>query len=187
MFDEWFETELADAVVDLVPEDALSEDDLETLDVQAALTSGAWCGGELPDRSGRLVAFELPHRELFEAREGRVLDLLARNPARIVRGIVTPRESDSVRDGGGSPLPRLQPRLRAAHRAVGATRPRRAHRPPVESGARGRRIAFHKSVAGRGVLAPRGRSPAPPPGAFPSAMPRIPSAGRFADRSRAAW
>lgn len=92
MFDAWFATELVDSIVDLVPEDPLTEDDMDEVDVQEAVSCCAWCGGELVEDQGRMVSFGLSARHRFEHREGRVLALLIKRD-RVVRGVVSPGDS----------------------------------------------------------------------------------------------
>jgi hypothetical protein len=92
MFDAWFAAELGDSIIDLVPDEPLTEDDVELEELDAALNTCASCGVELVVGSGRMVSFQLSHRERLEHREGRVLTLLAgRN--RVITGVVTPKDS----------------------------------------------------------------------------------------------
>jgi hypothetical protein len=75
MFDDWFATELAGSIVDLVPEEPLTEDDIEDLDAEDAVRHCAWCDAELGLEQGRDVRFEVSDSVLFEERENRVLAL----------------------------------------------------------------------------------------------------------------
>jgi hypothetical protein len=96
MFDRWFHSQLADSIIDLVPDTPLTEDDADAEDLEEALNTCSWCLADLPLPAGRMVDFELAHCELFEAREGRIIDLLIKGD-RIVRGIVTPLDSTPAR------------------------------------------------------------------------------------------
>lgn len=98
MFDEWFATELVDSIVDLVPEDPLTEDDMDVVDVQETMSRCAWCGAELGEDQGRIVPFGVSARDRFEHREGRVLSLLVRRD-RVVTGVVTPRDASPSAEG----------------------------------------------------------------------------------------
>lgn len=98
MFDAWFATELVDSIVDLVPEEPLTEDEMDVVDVQETMSRCAWCGAELSEGQGRIVPFGVSARERFEEREGRVLALLVRRD-RVVTGVVTPRESSPSAEG----------------------------------------------------------------------------------------
>jgi hypothetical protein len=99
MFDEWFGAALAESIIDLAPDDPLTEEDVELADLDAAIRTCGWCGTVLlgPDL-GRMAQFKLSNRDRFEHKEGRVLDLLiGRN--RIVRSVVTPRDSEPAQEG----------------------------------------------------------------------------------------
>jgi hypothetical protein len=98
MFDAWFETELADSIVDLFPDHLLTEDDVEISDAADAMSECAWCGAELFEEQGRTVGFALPNRDRFDHREGRVLSLLAGRD-RVVTGVVTFADSEEVKQG----------------------------------------------------------------------------------------
>jgi hypothetical protein len=99
MFDRWFDVELADSIIDLAPEEPLTDEDLDLADVQDAMSHCAWCGTELGDGEGRLVPFELSERERLADREGRVVSLPIRKD-RSVMGVVTPKESAEAGEGG---------------------------------------------------------------------------------------
>lgn len=54
MFDEWFDVELTDTVVDLVPEEPLTQQQLDAADIGHLLAHCAWCELELEEgRGGR--------------------------------------------------------------------------------------------------------------------------------------
>jgi hypothetical protein len=96
MFHAWFDVELADAIIDLVPDEPLTEDDMEFAELDAAMHTCAWCKS-IVIGEGRVAAFALPNRELFEDREGRVVQLVV-GPKRIVTGVMTPADSDPARE-----------------------------------------------------------------------------------------
>lgn len=98
MFDAWFSAELADAVIDLVPDEPLTEDDVEDADAAYALTTCAWCEAELDEETGRTVGFALPDRSSVSHREGLVWTLAA-GKDRFVTGIVTMTESNAAAEG----------------------------------------------------------------------------------------
>jgi hypothetical protein len=97
MFHAWFDVELADAIIDLVPDEPLTEDDMEFAELDAAMHTCAWCGAIVLGE-GRVVSLALPNRELFEDREGGVLDLVV-GPKRTVTGVMTPPDSEPAREG----------------------------------------------------------------------------------------
>jgi len=97
MFDEWFDAELVDSIIDLVPDDPLTEDDMDLLDLDDAMSHCAWCERELEVDDGRMVTCKLSNRDLFEHREGRII-LLAVGSGRSVAGLVTPRDSEPARE-----------------------------------------------------------------------------------------
>jgi hypothetical protein len=100
MFDAWFSAELADAVIDLVPDEPLTEDDVDAADAAYVLTTCAWCEAELDEETGRTVGFELPDRSRLGDREGRAWTLAA-GKDRFVTGIVTMAESNAAAEGTG--------------------------------------------------------------------------------------
>ena len=55
MFDEWFTAELCDSVIDLVPDEPLTEDDIDLQDLQIALSTCSVCRKELATQDSRLV------------------------------------------------------------------------------------------------------------------------------------
>lgn len=98
MFDAWFETELADSIVDLAPDDPLTEDDVDLADLDEAMRTCAWCSTELDIETGRSVGFKLPDRDRLREREGRTLLLLV-GRQRVLTGVITPEDSEPARDG----------------------------------------------------------------------------------------
>lgn len=74
MFDAWFSTELADSIVDLVPDDPLTDEEMDAADVEEALRECGWCRTELYIDQGRSVPFDADP-VLLSNREGSVLML----------------------------------------------------------------------------------------------------------------
>jgi hypothetical protein len=98
MFDEWFDGVVTDAVVDLAPEEPLTETDMELADLDVAMHTCAWCGRELEKGEGRFSGFTLEDRERLANRQGLVLDVLVRTD-RVVTGVVTPADSQEAQAG----------------------------------------------------------------------------------------
>jgi len=98
MFDQWFAAELTETVIDLDPEEPLTETDVELADLAEAFQTCAWCGLELEKEDGRTTGFPLANREPFASREGLVLPIQI-DKDDVLTGIVTPRDSDDARDG----------------------------------------------------------------------------------------
>jgi len=98
MFDAWFGAEITDTVIDLVPEQPLTETDAELADLNEALHFCAWCELEVEAGPGRFVGFKLEDRDRFADRAGLTLSLRI-NPERSVTGIVTPDDSEEAVSG----------------------------------------------------------------------------------------
>jgi hypothetical protein len=98
MFDAWFTSEVGDAVVDLDPEEPLTEDDVDRQELELALSTCAWCDTDLDEDLGRTVGFALPDRSLLSDREGRVW-AVGVGKRRFVSGIVSPADSELAADG----------------------------------------------------------------------------------------
>jgi hypothetical protein len=95
LFDAWFDAELTDTIVDLVPEQPLTQIDVETADLDEALHFCAWCDLEIDEGEGRFVGFELEHREKLAHRFGLTLPLnIGRE--RMILGIVSPDKSHAA-------------------------------------------------------------------------------------------
>ncbi len=128
MFDTWFDAGIADSVIDLAPDEPLTEEDVELEDLAVALGTCAWCERELEEGEGRFTGFALADREHLAHREGRVLTLFV-GRERVVAGVVTPAASEAARAGDDlvfrvcstrceKPLKKLVPRaLRNRHDA----------------------------------------------------------------------
>ena len=98
LFDLWFAAELTDTVVDLAPDEPLTEADMELDSVNDALLHCAWCHLELEPHEGRRVGFKIADRERLASREGLALSLLI-DDERVLTGIVTTRDSDAAAAG----------------------------------------------------------------------------------------
>jgi ribosomal protein L24E len=98
MFDAWFDAEITDTVIDLVPEHPLTEIDVELADLGEAFHLCAWCDLEIEKGQGRFVGFKLADRDRFADRAGLTLSLpIGRE--RVLIGVVTPEESPEAVDG----------------------------------------------------------------------------------------
>jgi hypothetical protein len=97
MFDDWFDAELVDAVVDLVPEEPLSEAEVEEADIQYVLEHCAWCDLELDEGNRRAVGLRLADRESWAVRQGLTLPILL--PDRVLTGIMTTPDSPAALAG----------------------------------------------------------------------------------------
>jgi ribosomal protein L24E len=98
MFDECFGAEVSDTVIDLDPDDVLTETDAEFADLATAFHTCGWCGVNLEKTEGHYTGFPLADRESFASREGLVFPV-AVDEERVVMGMVTPRNSDEARAG----------------------------------------------------------------------------------------
>lgn len=98
MFDQWFDAEIAMSVFDLVPEEPLTQSDVELADLHDAMSRCAWCEVDIEPEAGRVVSFTLADRSRFAHREGLVLPVAVRDE-RVVVGIMTPASSDESAHG----------------------------------------------------------------------------------------
>ena len=98
LFDHWFDAELTDTVVDLIPEEPLTASDLEHAVVADALQHCAWCDLELEPNEGRNVALRVPERERLASREGLSLTLFV-DEEQALAGIFTTRDSPAAAAG----------------------------------------------------------------------------------------
>ena len=98
LFDSWFGSELTDSVIDLTPEEPLSEDDLELTAVDEALHRCAWCDLELDSNTARRVGIGIANREPLASREGCVIVLTTRDNQPLA-GILTTRDSPMAAAG----------------------------------------------------------------------------------------
>ena len=98
VFDEWFGVELTETVIDLTPDEPISETDVELADLTYAFSHCAWCDLELDEHAGRNVGFKVADRQLFTQREGLVLPLPI-SDERVVMGVFTAADSDAALAG----------------------------------------------------------------------------------------
>lgn len=97
MFDQWFDAQFADIVVDLVPEEPLSQSDVEEADIEYALNHCAWCDLEVEMETRRVVGLSMPVREAFAFREGLTISVPVSDGAII--GIMTTADSPAAIEG----------------------------------------------------------------------------------------
>ncbi len=98
MFDDWFDSECGDAAIDLNPDEPLTEDEADEVDLQLALHTCAWCDAEIDDEAGRTVGFALPDRALLSHREGRIWEIDVGKRG-FISGIVSTAESEASAQG----------------------------------------------------------------------------------------
>jgi hypothetical protein len=98
MFDAWFASEIGDAVVDLDPEEPLTEGDVDEAEMEIAFNTCAWCDAEIDEEQGRTVGFALPDRSRLSHREGRVW-AVGVGKRRFVTGIISRIESAAAAGG----------------------------------------------------------------------------------------
>jgi hypothetical protein len=99
MFDAWFDVQLGNEVVDLVPEEPLTEEDLDVADLEACLRECTWCGAEIDPDGGRVAGFAIERPERLTHRAGRTLSVVV-NRDRTIVGVVSPLDSDAAAAGG---------------------------------------------------------------------------------------
>jgi hypothetical protein len=98
MFDAWFDVHLGIEVVDLVPDEPLTDDDVDAAYAEAVMRECAWCGTELEDVAGRMIGFAIDRPERLAHRAARVLSIVI-NRDRVAMGIVTPLDSELAAAG----------------------------------------------------------------------------------------
>src|SRR5262245_51688761 len=101
MFDEWFDVELNASVMDLTPEEPLTQADVDVEDLQEMMGHCASCGLDIGEQEGRIVGFKLNHRERYESFEGRVMPLLVDedDDTSAVLALVTSKDSEAAKSG----------------------------------------------------------------------------------------
>lgn len=95
LFDDWFDVELTDSVIDLTPDEPLGEAEMEMAAVTDALEHCAWCDLELEPDEGRRVALSVAERERLASREGLALTLFV-DDEQPLPGILTARDSPAA-------------------------------------------------------------------------------------------
>jgi hypothetical protein len=98
MFDVWFDVQLGADVVDLLPDEPLTEDEVDLADAEAVMLECAWCGAGLEDVAGRMFGFAIDRPERLAHRAGRVLSIVI-NRDRVALGIVAPLDSEAAAAG----------------------------------------------------------------------------------------
>jgi hypothetical protein len=98
MFDAWFDAEITDTVVDLVPDEPLTQTDVEIADLGEAFQFCAWCDVEIEKSEGRFVGFKLADRDRFAGRAGLTVSLPI-GDERSLLGAMTPDDSQEAQDG----------------------------------------------------------------------------------------
>lgn len=98
MFDEWFDVELCASVLDLAPEEPLTQEQVDSLDLADAVNSCAACGIDVEEGHGRFVGFKVADRSRIAFRQGRVLHLPV-DDEQVIPCIVTVDDSAAAREG----------------------------------------------------------------------------------------
>ena len=98
LFDLWFDVELTDSVVDLAPDEPLSEADMEAAAVDDAWHHCAWCDLELEPEQGRRVGVKISDREPLASREGLAITLFT-SDEQALPGILSARDSEAAAAG----------------------------------------------------------------------------------------
>ncbi len=93
LFHEWFDVELAESVIDLVPDEPLTDDDMDAIDLETAGRTCGWCGTELLEDMGRLVKCLVADLERLRDREGCALPLVV-DSERVAMGVLTPTAAE---------------------------------------------------------------------------------------------
>jgi hypothetical protein len=98
MFEAWFEIQLTESIVDLTPEEPLTQAEVEAEDFVDAVQRCAWCDIEVDEGAGRFVGFAVADRGRLAHREGLVLPLII-DDERVVIGILSRADSDEAKAG----------------------------------------------------------------------------------------
>ena len=98
MFDAWFDVELCGSVYDLAPEEPLTQDQVDALELAQALEFCAGCGVAVEDGQGRFAGFKIADRSRIAFLQGRVLHL-AVDEDQTVPCIVAVDDSEDARNG----------------------------------------------------------------------------------------
>jgi hypothetical protein len=98
MFDVWFDAEVTDAVIDLVPDEPLTHTDVELADLTHALGHCAWCELDIDEGEGRFAGFKVAHRGRFAGREGLTVPIQI-DGGDVLLGVVPLADSDEARAG----------------------------------------------------------------------------------------
>ena len=98
MFDDWFDAEVTDTVIDLVPEQPLTETDVEVGELTYALGHCAWCEIEIEEGQGRFAGFKVAVRDRFADREGLTVAIPI-DDDQVLIGVVPMADSEEARAG----------------------------------------------------------------------------------------
>jgi ribosomal protein L24E len=98
MFNQWFDVELNASVYDLVPEEPLTQAQVDLEDLAEASERCAACGLDVEQGEGRFVGFKLADRSRFELFQGRVWPLPVDDEESVLC-IVTTEGSEDARAG----------------------------------------------------------------------------------------
>jgi hypothetical protein len=98
MFMAWFDIEVTDSVYDLLPDEPLTQSDVDTADLEYAVSHCAWCDLEVEEGSGRFAGFPLFERERLDLFEGRAFGLPIDDETALTV-IMTLPESEPARAG----------------------------------------------------------------------------------------
>jgi hypothetical protein len=98
LFDAWFDAELTDGVVDLTPDEPITEDEAEGAIIDDVLVHCAWCDLEIGDGEARHVGIPVPQRHRLASREGLALTLFA-DDGQPLTGILSTEDSPAALSG----------------------------------------------------------------------------------------
>jgi hypothetical protein len=98
MFDAWFDAEITDAVIDLIPNEPLTQTEVDILELGTALHHCASCGIEVDEAAGRFAGFKLANPERFAHRQGLTLPIPV-DEEQVIVGMLPPADSDEARAG----------------------------------------------------------------------------------------
>ena len=94
------EVDVTSAVYDLTPQEPLTHQEVEAMDLDYAMSHCAWCDIEVDEGAERFAAFKLPDRSRHASREGLVLPV-AIDREQLAMGVMT--AADSRRTPSGPP------------------------------------------------------------------------------------
>lgn len=98
MFDAWFDAEITSTVIDLAPDEPLTQAEVESIDLNAALHRCAWCDIELDDEDGHMIGFKISRRETLAHRHGLTVPITLTDD-RVLLGVVPSEDSEAWTSG----------------------------------------------------------------------------------------
>lgn len=98
LFNEWFDVELSSTVIDLDPDQSMTQADVDIDTISEASAYCAMCGIEVDEDGGRYTGFKVRDRDEFAPFEGRVFPLPV-DQENLVMCLVTPRDSSEALAG----------------------------------------------------------------------------------------